>query len=117
MVNIARYGMDLEWELRVEMALQHKHEEELEEDLMNWIEDVTGLRCYFFVSFMLILLQLGYQVDSLFLALRSGVLLCELVNKLMPGTIKYIAKPKSRWRASALPERVRTSICIYYCLN
>lgn len=40
--------MDLEWELRVEMALQHKHEEELEEDLMNWIEDITGTRGLYF---------------------------------------------------------------------
>ena len=109
--------MDLENELK-------RQEEEFEEenDLMNWIEDLTGAASYVLPRFITPkrsygIVRIGVQVDSLFLSLRSGVLLCELMNKLNPGAIPKIAKPKTRWRASALPERVCLQRCIVFAIH
>jgi hypothetical protein len=74
---------------------------------MDWLEDV-----------------LGVEIDSLYLSLRSGFLLCELMNKFYPGAIAKISKPKTKWRASALPERVLSLIfgcntavkAVFWCL-
>src|SRR5690242_4332033 len=54
------------------------------------------------------ILLIGIEIDSLYLSLKSGFLLCELMNKFFPGVIPRISKPKTKWRASALPERVRS---------
>lgn len=53
--------------------------------MMDWIEDMTE-----------------EEVDDLFLSLRSGRILCILINKILPGKIAKINKT-----GVAMRERVR----------
>lgn len=65
------YGMDLETQLRNE----ERFDDQAERDVLDWIEAVTQ-----------------EQVDHIWLHLKSGRLLCKLINKIRPGTIKKINK-------------------------
>jgi len=69
-----RYGMDLEIQQKMESKLVE--DLELEEAALDWIELLTG-----------------EEVDDLHLSLKSGELLCRLINTIYPGTIaKYNKK-------------------------
>jgi len=73
------YGMDLE----AKNKMKQKYNVEEEEVAMDWIELVTGK-----------------PIDKLHQSLKSGVILCELINKIRPGSV-----PKINSRAVPLLER------------
>uniref|UniRef100_A0A8C3TTC7 Calponin n=1 Tax=Catharus ustulatus TaxID=91951 RepID=A0A8C3TTC7_CATUS len=58
-----------------------KYDPQIEEDLRNWIEEVTGL-------------SIGPNFQ---LGLKDGIILCELINKLQPGSVKKINQSKLNW--------------------
>ncbi|OPJ77299.1 calponin-3 [Patagioenas fasciata monilis] len=58
-----------------------KYDPQIEEDLRNWIEEVTGL-------------SIGANFQ---LGLKDGIILCELINKLQPGSVKKINQSKLNW--------------------
>ncbi|KAG8132666.1 hypothetical protein E2320_010508, partial [Naja naja] len=58
-----------------------KYDPQVEEDLRNWIEEVTGM-------------SIGQNFQ---LGLKDGIILCELINKLQPGSIKKINQSKLNW--------------------
>ncbi|KAK5576477.1 hypothetical protein RB653_007621 [Dictyostelium firmibasis] len=66
------YGLDAELELKA----QSKRDPQTEVELMIWIEKVIGEKLKF--------------PDDLIESLRSGIVLCKLLNSLIPGTIKNI---------------------------
>eukprot|EP01132_Coremiostelium_polycephalum_P009978 gene9978-12230_t len=70
--GIRLYGLDAELELKA----QSKRDPKYEKDLGHWIEQATGLK-------------LEYP-DDLIESLKSGIVLCTLINVLLPGTIKTI---------------------------
>ncbi|EGG24025.1 hypothetical protein DFA_06163 [Cavenderia fasciculata] len=70
--GIRVYGLDAELELKA----QSKRDPQYEKELGKWIEGATGMK-------------LEYQ-DDLIESLRSGIVLCTLVNILLPETIKKI---------------------------
>jgi len=67
------FGLDLETKLKIE----ENFDEQAERDALDWIEAVTQ-----------------EQVDHLWLHLKSGRVLCKMINKIRPGTIKKINKQK-----------------------
>ncbi|XP_046883378.1 calponin-3-like isoform X2 [Hypomesus transpacificus] len=71
------YGLTAE--LRNKIAL--KYDVQKEEELRFWIEEVTGM-------------PIG---DSFQRGLRDGVILCELINKLQPGSVKKIHHTQLNW--------------------
>ncbi|XP_067394530.1 calponin-3 isoform X1 [Emydura macquarii macquarii] len=58
-----------------------KYDPQAEEDLRNWIEEVTGL-------------SVGANFQ---LGLKDGIILCELINKLQPGSVKKINQSELNW--------------------
>lgn len=65
------YGMDLD------LAKKHeeKHDLKKEQEVLHWIQAVTGER---------------FQTDGMRDELKDGQVLCKLINKIKPGTIKKI---------------------------
>eukprot|EP01133_Synstelium_polycarpum_P011536 gene11536-13464_t len=70
--GIRVFGMDAELELKA----QAKRDPAFEKELALWIEKATGMKLEF--------------PDDLIESLRSGIVLCTLINSLMPDTIKKI---------------------------
>jgi hypothetical protein len=68
------YGMDLELKKKQESAF----DPQLEAQAKNWIQAVTG-----------------ETITDLHQSLKDGVILCKLVNKIRPNTIRKINPPKS----------------------
>jgi len=68
-ISPIRYGMDLE----VHEKMKSKHDKNEEEICMDWIELITG-----------------DPVDHFHKSLKSGVLLCKVLNKIRPGIIPKI---------------------------
>ncbi|KAB0368692.1 hypothetical protein FD755_019726 [Muntiacus reevesi] len=54
---------------------------EAEEDLRSWIEEVTGM-------------SIGTNFQ---LGLKDGIILCELANKLQPGSVKKVSESSINW--------------------
>lgn len=71
------YGLDKE----LKQKLDSKVDEDLRSTAVSWIENVVGEKC---------------PEAGLPQWLKSGVVLCEVVNKIQPGIVKKISK-------SALP--------------
>jgi len=71
-------------DLEIKERMDSKHDLKAEEDAMDWIENVTK-----------------QPIDNLFDDLKSGVILCQLVNIIQPNFI-----PKINMRPVALMERV-----------
>ncbi|XP_074237497.1 calponin-3 isoform X2 [Saimiri boliviensis] len=63
----------------VEIASKYDHQ--AEEDLRNWIEEVTGM-------------SIGTNFQ---LGLKDGIILCELINKLQPGSVKKVNESSLNW--------------------
>lgn len=70
-----KHGLDAE----IAIKMDAKYSVERESEAIAWIEEITGL-----------------QVGNDFLGgLKTGVVLCTLINKISPGSIpKFAAKPK-----------------------
>jgi len=69
-----RFGMDLEIQQKLESRFAEDFE--MEDAVLDWIELLTG-----------------DEVDDLYISLRSGEVLCQLLNVIYPGTIaKYNKK-------------------------
>uniref|UniRef100_A0A5F9CGX2 Calponin n=1 Tax=Oryctolagus cuniculus TaxID=9986 RepID=A0A5F9CGX2_RABIT len=58
-----------------------KYDHQAEEDLRNWIEEVTGM-------------SIGTNFQ---LGLKDGIILCELINKLQPGSVKKVNESSLNW--------------------
>ncbi|XP_030352162.1 calponin-3 [Strigops habroptila] len=71
------YGLSAE----VKNKIALKYDPQIEDDLRNWIEEVTGL-------------SIGANFQ---LGLKDGIILCELINKLQPGSVKKINQSKLNW--------------------
>uniref|UniRef100_A0A3P9ILS1 Calponin n=1 Tax=Oryzias latipes TaxID=8090 RepID=A0A3P9ILS1_ORYLA len=71
------YGLSAE----VKNKIAQKYDPQKEEELRIWIQDTTG--CSIDPDF-----QKG---------LKNGVILCELINKLQPGSVKKINKSSLNW--------------------
>ncbi|KAJ8397563.1 hypothetical protein AAFF_G00438390 [Aldrovandia affinis] len=71
------YGLSAE----VRSKIAQKYDTQKEEELRYWIEDVTGM-------------PIG---DNFQKGLKDGVILCELINKLQPGSIKKINHSQLNW--------------------
>ncbi|KAB5550582.1 hypothetical protein PHYPO_G00055350 [Pangasianodon hypophthalmus] len=71
------YGLSAE----VRSKIAQKYDLQKEEELRFWIEEVTGM-------------PIG---ENFQLGLKDGVILCELINKLQPGSIKKINHSKLNW--------------------
>ncbi|XP_042200674.1 calponin-1-like [Callorhinchus milii] len=71
------YGLSAE----VNRKISQKYDPQKEEELRLWIEDVTSFT--FPENFME--------------GLKSGVVLCELINKLQPGAVKSISGAPQNW--------------------
>uniref|UniRef100_A0A2K5CPR0 Calponin n=1 Tax=Aotus nancymaae TaxID=37293 RepID=A0A2K5CPR0_AOTNA len=71
------YGLSAE----VKNKIASKYDHQAEEDLRNWIEEVTGM-----------------SIDTNFqLGLKDGIILCKLINKLQPGSVKKISESSLNW--------------------
>jgi len=68
------FGMDAE----MERKMQDKRDIQFEKELIKWIEEVIGEK-------------LEFQ-DDIIESLRSGIVLCKVLNVLQPGTIKINKK-------------------------
>lgn len=71
------YGLSAE----VKNKIAQKYDLQKEEELRFWIEEVTGM-------------PIG---DNFQKGLKDGVILCELINKLQPGSIKKINNSQLNW--------------------
>lgn len=71
------YGLSAE----VKNKIASKYDQQAEEDLRNWIEEVTGM-------------GIGSNFQ---LGLKDGVILCELINKLQPGSVKKVNESSLNW--------------------
>ncbi|XP_043941629.1 calponin-3 isoform X2 [Protopterus annectens] len=71
------YGLSAE----VKNKIAQKYDPQKEEELRFWIEEVTGM-------------SIGENFQQ---GLKDGVILCELINKLQPGSIKKINHSKLNW--------------------
>ncbi|XP_030630108.1 calponin-3b isoform X2 [Chanos chanos] len=71
------YGLSAE----VKSKIAQKYDPQKEDELRYWIEEVTGM-------------PIG---DNFQAGLKDGVILCELINKLQPGSIKKINNSKLNW--------------------
>ncbi|KAK6484208.1 calponin-3-like [Huso huso] len=72
------YGLSAE----VKSKIAQKYDSQKEEELRVWIEDVTGM-------------PIGGE--SFQKGLKDGVILCELINKLQPGSVKKINHSQLNW--------------------
>jgi len=90
-ISPVRYGMDLEHQQKIKA----KYDVAAEEKAMDWIEAVTGER-----------------IDVFHKGLKSGVVLCKLINKIRPGMITKInTKPV------ALMERENLQMYLNACAS
>ncbi|KAF5906216.1 calponin-3-like, partial [Clarias magur] len=71
------YGLSAE----VRSKIAQKYDLQKEEELRYWIEEVTGM-------------PIG---DNFQVGLKDGVILCELINKLKPGSVRKINNSKLNW--------------------
>ncbi|XP_061267123.1 calponin-3 isoform X2 [Bos javanicus] len=71
------YGLSAE----VKNKIASKYDHQAEEDLRNWIEEVTGM-------------SIGANFQ---LGLKDGIILCELINKLQPGSVKKVNESSLNW--------------------
>ncbi|XP_041091694.1 calponin-1-like [Polyodon spathula] len=71
------YGLSAE----IKNKLAHKYDAQKEEELRLWIEDVTGRK-----------IAGGFMEG-----LKDGVVLCELINKLQPGSVRKINQSTQNW--------------------
>ncbi|XP_069653491.1 calponin-1 isoform X3 [Haliaeetus albicilla] len=71
------YGLSAE----VKNKLAQKYDPQRERELRAWIEATTGRR-------------IG---DSFMDGLKDGVILCELINKLQPGSVQKVNEPIQNW--------------------
>ncbi|XP_035769932.1 calponin-3-like isoform X1 [Neolamprologus brichardi] len=79
-LNALRYSLPLVFRLRPDMIAQ-KYDPQKEEELRFWIEEVTGM-------------SIGENFQK---GLKDGVILCELINKLQPGSVKKINLSQLNW--------------------
>lgn len=70
------YGMDLE----IKKKIMGKKDVKKEEEIRNWIEEITG--------------EKFSNPDDFQASLKDGQLLCKLVNKIKPGIVKQISTQK-----------------------
>ncbi|XP_054982167.1 calponin-1 isoform X2 [Sorex araneus] len=71
------YGLSAE----VKNKLAQKYDHQREQELREWIEGVTGRR-----------------IGSRFMdGLKDGIILCEFINKLQPGSVKKINESTQNW--------------------
>nr|XP_020471869.1 calponin-2 [Monopterus albus] len=71
------YGLSAE----VKNKIAQKYDPQKEEELRIWIEEITGS-------------SIGPDFQK---GLKNGVILCELINKLQPGSVKKINKSALNW--------------------
>ncbi|KAA0719189.1 Calponin-2 Calponin H2, smooth muscle [Triplophysa tibetana] len=71
------YGFSAE----VKNKIAQKYDIQKEEELRIWIEDITGR-------------SIGDDFQN---GLKSGVILCELINKIQPGSVKKINQSSMNW--------------------
>lgn len=71
------YGLSAE----VKNKIAQKYDPQKEEELRVWIEDITGA-------------SIGPDFQK---GLKNGVILCDLINKLQPGSVKKINKSALNW--------------------
>ncbi|XP_072346836.1 calponin-1-like isoform X1 [Scyliorhinus torazame] len=71
------YGLSAE----VNRKIAQKYDPQKDEALRNWIEDVTG----------------ATLTENLMDDLKNGVILCQLINKLQPGSVKKISDSPQNW--------------------
>ncbi|KAL4635924.1 calponin-3-like isoform X1 [Arapaima gigas] len=71
------YGLSAE----VKSKIAQKYDMQKEEELRHWIEEVTGM-------------PIGENFQK---GLKDGVILCELINKLQPGSVTKINHSKLNW--------------------
>ncbi|CAN9503235.1 unnamed protein product [Ophioblennius macclurei] len=71
------YGLTAE----VKNKIAQKYDVQKEEELRQWIEEITGS-------------SIGPDFQK---GLKSGVILCELINKLKPGSVKKINQSSLNW--------------------
>ncbi|KAG5285360.1 hypothetical protein AALO_G00002520 [Alosa alosa] len=71
------YGLSAE----VKSRIAQKYDPQREEELRIWIEDVTGE-------------SIGEDFQK---GLKNGVILCELINKLQPGSVKKVNNSTQNW--------------------
>ncbi|XP_061098394.1 calponin-3-like [Conger conger] len=71
------YGLSAE----VKSKIAQKYDMQKEEELRFWIEEVTAM-------------PIGENFQK---GLKDGIILCELINKLQPGSIKKINHSKLNW--------------------
>lgn len=99
-----KHGLDAE----IAIKMDAKYSVERESEAIAWIEEITGL-----------------QVGNDFLGgLKTGVVLCTLMNKISPGSIsKFAAKPKHYLEhkvfflnSCKLYKRVRFLFSFFFCL-
>ncbi|KPP60186.1 calponin-1-like [Scleropages formosus] len=62
-------------------TLAHKYDPQKEEELRQWIQEITGRRV----------------PENFMEGLKDGVILCELINKLQPGSVKKINDSPQNW--------------------
>ncbi|XP_045642073.1 LOW QUALITY PROTEIN: calponin-3-like [Ursus americanus] len=67
--------------IEVKSRTASKHEHQAEEDLRNWTEEETGM-------------STGTNFQ---LGLKDGIILCELINKLQPGSMKKVNESSLNW--------------------
>ena len=65
----------------VKNKIASKYDHQAEEDLRNWIEEVTGM-------------SIGANFQ---LGLKDDIILCELINKLQPGSVKKVNESSLNW--------------------
>ncbi|XP_058887685.1 calponin-3-like isoform X1 [Acipenser ruthenus] len=75
------YSVPLVFKLKPDLIAQ-KYDYQKEEELRVWIEDVTGM-------------QIGGE--NFQKGLKDGVILCKLINKLQPGSVKKINHSQLNW--------------------
>uniref|UniRef100_A0A8C2M3V1 Calponin n=1 Tax=Cricetulus griseus TaxID=10029 RepID=A0A8C2M3V1_CRIGR len=71
------YGLSAE----IKNKIASKYDQQAEENLCNWIEEVTGM-------------SIGTNFQ---LGLKDGIILCELINKLQPGSVKKVNESSLNW--------------------
>ncbi|XP_039856257.1 calponin-2-like [Simochromis diagramma] len=71
------YGLSAE----VKNKIAQKYDPQKEEELRIWIEDITGS-------------SIGPDFQK---GLKNGVLLCELINRLQPGSVRKINQSALNW--------------------
>ena len=89
------YGLDAE----IALKQQAKFDYDLERRLREWIEETLGEKL---------------SDDDLGNALKSGIVLCNLINKIKPGSIKKINRPKGK-KAAALMEMGLCLLLLLHC--